>query len=218
MLKRNIKTLYFDYDGTLHDSIAVYAPAFRKAFDYLVEHGYANERSWADDEIAKWLGYNKEAMWQAFMPDLPEALKQEAGMLIGTEMNRRIEKGEARLYKHSLKVLRYLRQQGYRLVFISNCSDGYMQAHKKQFGLDDYFDEFITSQAYDYLPKWQILSILRGNQHENALMIGDRWMDMEAGIKNNMQTIGCRYGFGTTKELENATVLIDDVGELMGIL
>jgi len=31
-----IKTIYFDYDGTLHNSNKIYAPAFRKAYDFLV--------------------------------------------------------------------------------------------------------------------------------------------------------------------------------------
>ncbi len=59
----NIKTIYFDYDGTLHNSIKIYAPAFKKAYDFLVENNYAKQKMWRDEEIAKWLGYTSKILW-----------------------------------------------------------------------------------------------------------------------------------------------------------
>ena len=34
---KNIKNIVFDYDGTLHNSIKIYAPAFREAYNYLID-------------------------------------------------------------------------------------------------------------------------------------------------------------------------------------
>ena len=31
--------IIFDYDGTLHNSIKIYGPAFRKAYEYLIKEG-----------------------------------------------------------------------------------------------------------------------------------------------------------------------------------
>ena len=39
-----MKGVIFDYDGTLHESIRIYAPAFHKAYEYLVEKGHAPQR------------------------------------------------------------------------------------------------------------------------------------------------------------------------------
>lgn len=39
-----MKNLLFDYDGTLHDCIRIYDPAFWLAYRYLVASGYAPER------------------------------------------------------------------------------------------------------------------------------------------------------------------------------
>ena len=79
-----IKTIFFDYDGTLHNSIAVYAPSFRKAYQFLVEKELAEERLWTDQEISYWLGFNPEEMWQTFMPHLSESLREECSKIIGS--------------------------------------------------------------------------------------------------------------------------------------
>ena len=39
-----MKYIIFDYDGTLHNSIKIYKPAFLKAYDYLISNGYAKEK------------------------------------------------------------------------------------------------------------------------------------------------------------------------------
>ena len=67
-------TVFFDYDGTLHDSMHLYGPAFRRAYAALVTDGWAAPRTFSDEEIASWLGYSPAAMWASFMPELPEAI------------------------------------------------------------------------------------------------------------------------------------------------
>lgn len=78
-------TLVCDYDGTFHESIKIYAPAFRKAYAYLVEEKEALERAWTDAEISRWLGYNSKEMWKQFMPELNEEKKQQCSEMIGRE-------------------------------------------------------------------------------------------------------------------------------------
>ena len=34
-------TLLFDYDGTLHESLRLYAPAMQDAYDHLTARGFA---------------------------------------------------------------------------------------------------------------------------------------------------------------------------------
>ena len=48
---KKIKTIIFDYDGTLHDSTANYIAAFKRAYNYLIENEKAVPRDWKDDEI-----------------------------------------------------------------------------------------------------------------------------------------------------------------------
>jgi phosphoglycolate phosphatase len=213
-----IKTLFFDYDGTLHNSIKIYAPAFRCAYKYLVDQGVAQTRVWEDAEIAKWLGYNKQDMWQLFMPDLDPLIRDEASSLIGKEMNRLIAGGEAELYEGAIDTLSYLKSKGYRLVFISNCSTAYRDAASDMFNLPHYFELMICSEAYGYIPKHEILSNLLDNYPGESIIIGDRYQDIEAGLKNHIKCIGCSYGYGLEGELDEADLVIDDIRELKDIL
>ena len=213
-----VKTIYLDYDGTLHNSIKVYAPAFRKAYKFLVSRGAAPERRWIDQEISYWLGFSSQAMWEKFMPNLNIDLRQQASSLIGSEMGELIQAGKSILYEGAIETLTYLKAKGYRLVFISNCSKAYRDAARDTYQLMDFFDEMICSEDYDYVPKYEILELIKENYQPDGLMIGDRYQDIEAGHKNNMLTIGCNYGFCAEGELDLANHRISDITELTDLL
>lgn len=48
--------LLFDYDGTLHDSLAIYAPAVRAAYDALAARGLAEGEPPGVEAIRRWIG------------------------------------------------------------------------------------------------------------------------------------------------------------------
>ena len=132
-------TVFFDYDGTLHDSMHLYGPAFRRAYAALVTDGWAAPRTFSDEEIASWLGYSPAAMWASFMPELPEAIWQRASAAIGEEMRRLLAAGAGRLYPGAKAMLESLREEGCTLVFLSNCSGSYRDEHLAAFGLGGLF-------------------------------------------------------------------------------
>jgi len=215
-----IDTLVFDYDGTIHNSIVLYAPAFRKAFDYLVsltpdyviEAGYALDKDWTDEEISQWLGYTKDEMWSTFMPNLPEGIRNRAGKMIGDEMARLLRAGGSALYSNALETLATLESRGYKLIFLSNCSVSYMDNHKQLFELERYFDTFACAGAYPGLSKADILKGLISDGvlvPEKAAIIGDRRHDVDAGKSNGLVTIGCSYGFSRPGELDPCDMIID---------
>ncbi|WP_160674540.1 HAD family hydrolase [Clostridium sp. C8-1-8] len=214
----NIKTIFFDYDGTLHNSIRIYGPAFRKAYAFLIENGYAEERQWADREISYWLGFNPSDMWREFMPDLSDNLRDKASKIIAEEMRSLIEAGKPELYEGAIETLEYFKSKGIKLVFISNCKIYYRDCHKKLFSLDDYFEELACSEEYKYIPKYEILNIVKKSYQNDMLIVGDRKQDIEAGRKNGIFTIGCSYGFGLSGELEDADIIINDISDLRKLI
>jgi phosphoglycolate phosphatase len=113
-----------------------------------------------------------------------------------------------------LEVLSYLKSKGYHLVFISNCRIYYRDSHTQLFNLNEYFEELACSEEYNFIPKYEILSIISARYPRQMVIVGDRMQDMEAGRKNNIYTIGCRYGFSQEGELENADLIIDSIKEL----
>lgn len=79
-------TLFFDYDGTLHDCIRIYAPAFRKVYREMVAAGHCPTRQFSAPELCRWLGLSVPDMWNSFMPDLAQTLKDHYSTRIGEEM------------------------------------------------------------------------------------------------------------------------------------
>jgi phosphoglycolate phosphatase len=224
---QQVRTVFFDYDGCLHDSLVIYAPAFRKACEFLASIGLASPgqaslglteaREWPDADIRQWIGYSPVEMWQRFRPDLPAAIRQQASAVISQEMQRLIAAGRARLYPGTLATLAALHSKGLQLVLISHCREQYLQDHVAHFHLDRYFTRTIATETFAYASKAAILSQIAGHYPQKQVMVGDRWPDIAAGQASQMLTIGCRYGFGDDQELQDATILIDDVSELVPV-
>jgi len=215
---KGIKNIIFDYDGTLHNSIKIYGPAFRQAYKYLVEKGFAEERSWKDEEISKWLGFSSKDMWNSFIPELAEEEKHKCSNIIGALMLKCIKENKAELYSGALETLEYLRKKGFNLIFLSNCKVQYMNEHRRVFKLDNYFNYFYCTEEFDFLPKYEIVNSIKEKHQGDFIVIGDRYQDIEIAKVYNLYSIGCEYGYGSKEELEEAEVIITDISELKEIL
>lgn len=212
------KTICLDYDGTIHDSIQIYYKAFLKAYDYLVKNNYQPERNWTKDEVKKFLGQNPPEMWASFKPTLPESVIAIVSKMIGEAMKDSILNHEGVLFDGALDTLSYLKEKGYKLVYLSNSKNLYMEINKHEFKLDRYFDLFISSEMYQYIPKKDILGQLKPNLPQPILMVGDRIHDMESGHANKIDTVACLYGYGSIQEFVGATYRINDIKDLKTIL
>lgn len=213
-----IRTVILDYDGTIHDSTRNYIHAFEQAYAFLVEAGHAAPRDWADAEITKWLGYSSKAMWENFMPDLDEEIRAHASKMIGQILFEKAQTGQAVLYPGALETLQALKEKGYRLVFLSNCSRAYMEAHRESFNLDRYFDGMYCTEDFDFIPKYEIFESIQAVFPGGYLIVGDRFQDIEVAERHPVRTVGCRYGFGFPGELDSADMLIGDIRELNDLL
>ena len=212
-----INTIFLDYDGCLHNSLVIYAPAFRKAYEFLIESGFAQQREWHDIEITTWLNYNSQEMWERFQTFLDTDVRMKCMSIVSNEMQRLINIGMPELYPGALETLAVLKHRGYHLVFISNCRTYSRDSHEKLFGLNSYFEEMVCSEAYGYASKIEILRLIRTRFPKGQVMVGDRQVDIDAGHANGLPTIGCRYGYAQAGELDTADLLIDDVRELLSI-
>ena len=213
-----IRTIIFDYDGTLHDSTDNYILAFKKAYDYLVSQGKANPRTWENVEITKWLGFSSKDMWANFMPDLEENYQQVASRIIGDTLQQKVQADEAVLYPGALETMAYLKEAGYRLVFLSNCRHEYMEAHRQIFHLDRYFEGMYCTEDYNFLPKYNIFMQFKDKYEPPFLIVGDRSQDFEIGKVHQLKIIGCNYGYGTEQELKMSDIRINDIRDLKDIL
>ncbi|PKM51193.1 MAG: HAD family hydrolase [Firmicutes bacterium HGW-Firmicutes-7] len=209
-----IKTIFMDYDGTIHDSITIYAPAFNIAYKYLVNEGLADEKEWTNKEVSYWLGLSSKEMWEQFMPHIDEEMRKKASEIIGQELIKQIKLGKAKLFDGAIETLQYLKAKGYKLIFLSNCNSYYKEIHKSIFGLDRYFTELIGAQEFNYIPKSSILELVMQKYEPDMCIVGDRVQDINAGRMNGLKTFGCLYGYGLQNELEDADIKINNIIEL----
>lgn len=211
-------TLIFDWDGTLHNTKHLYGTAFRTAYSWLVSEGYAPEKEYTDDMVSIYLGMNAPVMWNTFMPQLPQEVKEHCSAMIGEHMVNAVRSGSAILYPGALEVLEITKHQGHRLVFLSNCKHAYMEAHRSFFELDRWFDAFYCSQDFGFIPKEEIFQTIRQHFEGPYIVIGDRASDLKIAQVHHLPSIGCAYGFGTSDEMLLAGTVAQDVTDLPGIL
>lgn len=201
--------LIFDYDGTLHNSMKTYAPAFRNTMKWLYDGGYITEnREYTDKEISYWLGFNSTDMWNSFRPGLDPEIREQARVLLGEDMARRIENGEGELFEGAGEILSELKDKGHTLIFLSNCRIHYMERHRRVFALDRFFDHFYCCEEFGFIPKYEIFRKIKPHHSGDFIVIGDRFHDIETASKNGLKSIGCGYGYGTPEELSDADLIV----------
>jgi phosphoglycolate phosphatase len=198
-------TVFLDYDGTLHDTMNLYGPAFRTAYASLVEQGVVEPKEFSDAFIASWLGWTIEDMWHTFQPQLPDEVWRPASRLIGSEMSRLMGEGQAALFPGVPEMLSALKDASHTLVLLSNSRRSYCDAHRAQFGLDRWLDDYLISEEFGDIPKWQIYERAAARFPLPHVMVGDRFHDMEVAQHAGIPVIGCAYGFGKPEELDVAT-------------
>lgn len=207
--------LVFDYDGTIHNCLKIYKPAFSEACQWLKAHGYPVKDSYSDSEIGYWLGFTSTDMWKMFQPELPADKRDLCRQIIGKAMAEGIRNGKAALYDGTEETLTALKKAGYRLIFLSNCRIRYQQQHTECFGLDRWFDAFYNAEEHNFIPKHEIFrQKVKADWQGDFIVIGDRFHDIETAVLNGVKSIGCGYGYGTPDELAKADIIIGSVTEI----
>ncbi len=218
-----IRTVIFDWDGTLHNTEHLYGSAVRLALKEAGAAGLVHDvppEKTTDGALKKYLGVTAAEMWADFMPELS---KEQAGEMIGrvgTYLESETKKGMAVLYEGAEDVLNELKGKGYKLLFLSNCQRNYMNVHRDYFHLDRWIDGFYCSEDFDYIPKPEIFLRIRDDWPGDFVMAGDRASDMAVGEVpgSKVITIGCSYGYGLPGDLAKADHIADDIRKIPEII
>lgn len=214
---KNVKSIIFDFDGTLHNTIKIYYPAFSEGVKILREHGFAKDFELSEENVAKFLGEKPTFAYDFLAKDADKNFKEEVMTLVGKKMDENIASGIGELYKGTIKVLEEL-YQNYDLYILSNCRESYLENALDVYKIKKYFKNYYAAETFDYIPKDEIIKKERKNLRKEIIFIGDRHHDMEAARKNNLKCIFCSYGFGDESEGKNANYKISSIEELLEIL
>ena len=202
LLRKMIKLIIFDLDGTLIDTRIDIANACNYA---LKQCGYPQRDI---DESNMLVGRGIDNLFRGAMPDEAVSEANVAGMrsFFVPYYN---EHGcdYTRPYDGVLDMLEGLRNKGLHFAVASNkYQEGTQQLVEKFFGKFDFVrilgqregkpikpDPLIVTEAMEGLP---------GVTKEEVLYVGDSNVDMETGINAGIKTIGVTWGFRSREELE----------------
>lgn len=214
---KNVKSIIFDFDGTLHNTIKIYYPAFSSGVEFLRNHGFAKDFELNEKNVSKFLGEKPNFAYDLIAKGADKNLKREVMSLVGKNMDENIKNGLGELYEGTIKVLEEL-SEDYDLYILSNCRESYLDSALDVYGIKKYFKKYFAAETYDFLPKEDIIKKERKNIREEIIFVGDRHHDMEAARINNLKSIFCSYGFGSEEEGKDASYKISSIGELLELL
>lgn len=209
-----IRTVIFDFDGTLHDSMRIYMSAFLEAYRWLCREGHAQPREFSEADIAKYVGLTADEMWASFAPHLSKDITGQAAKIVGSGMDRMMSDGTARMFPGTEAMLEKVKGAGLNCVFLSNCRVAYQEAARRAFGLDRWFSAYYNAEEFGGVPKEQIFPTIARQQPGAWLAVGDRYKDLNLARAHDLPSVGCLYGFGSRQELADATELADTVDQV----
>ena len=100
-----------------------------------------------------------------------------------------------KLYDNISETLKDLHKE-YKLMIVSNCQEGYIEAFLNYHKLNDCFDDIECNGKTGLDKAGNIKLIIERNQIKRAIYVGDTIIDYESAKDNNIPFIRTTYGFG----------------------
>lgn len=184
-----IRAVLFDIDGTLLNTTELIFQAYEHS---LKTHGHKIvERN----IMAKSIGKSLEDCYLDFAP------KGDPVLLSKTHNEFQIKNPHlAEVFPDTFRILKKLKKMGFKMAGITNRGKESGILSIKHTGLDKLLDFVLYREDVKKLkpnpePVLQALKKLK-IQKDEAIMVGDSFIDIECGKNAGVKTVGVTYGFG----------------------
>jgi len=211
------KYILFDLDGTLTDP----GVGITKAVQYALKKNNIVEESLST--LEKFIGPPLKESFVEFY-SFNEKMVSDSIQYF-REYFRKNGIFENKIYSGILDLLGELRNKGCKVVVATSKPTVFANTVLKNFGMMKYFDLVVGSNLDGTLGnKAEIINCIIENLKiknlEETIMIGDRKYDIIGAEKNNIDSIGVLYGYGSLEELEAArpTYIVDSISQLYELL
>jgi len=215
---QGIRAVIFDFDGTLAVLNIDFSLMRERIFDLMRRYG-AQEETIQEKYLLEIIDEVYQILWKVTPPNAEDFYKKAYDILYEVEM-KAAEMGK--LIPGTEATLKSLREKGIKIGIITrNCED----AVRKVFpNLNDFCDVFVSRNSVrkvkphpDHLTHAMELLKTSG---EESVMVGDHVIDVQAGKRVGMKTIGVLTGRTKKEEFEKAGAdyILRDVSELSELL
>lgn len=194
------KLIVFDLDGTLNQTENYAVPAMLAVLkDFGVDCFHEQDimdtfGAKDEDTIEKFFGEDAYKYNEIYWDRVTEYINEKYI-------------GRYKPYSGVKKMLKWLKREGYKLAVCSNADINYITNTLSLLKIESYFDDI-----QPLLPgKSKIDSLrclLKRIEPDEAVMVGDRYFDLEAAKANQLPFVACLYGYGKLDEFEGADELI----------
>lgn len=191
-MKTKKEAVLFDLDGTLWDSSREVLLCWNQVLSPL-------NRSISEAELSRLMGLTPREIGDVQFPDLAPAERYAlTDRCLDAEAPYLYERG-ARLYPQVRETLRQLHQR-YFIGLVSNCTEDYAQAFFHAHGLSSLFDDHETAGRTGLDKGQNIALLLRRNEIQQAIYVGDTAKDLAAAQAANIPFLFASWGFGKMQE------------------
>ncbi len=206
----NVSTLVFDLDGTISDP----SSGIVNCVNYALEKcGYPLQPA---EIISAQIGPPLDLMFGKFIPGITDS---QISDLVVAYRERFVVDGfsENILYDGIADTVDTLHKSGFRLGVCTSKPEKSARKVLQYFKLIHYF-EFVSGGDIGIAKQSQLANLLKNQLiDKDAVMIGDRGVDLSAGRNNGLRTVGVLWGFGSREELsaETPALILQNVAELL---
>lgn len=211
--------ILFDMDGTLLQTEKLSTPAFIRTFDQLRQKGLWQGETPDERELINVLGMTIEQIWDKLLPNASEeAIRSADEFLLDNEIQL-LKERVTELYPDVKSTLEKLHEKGFALFVASNGQEEYIDAICQEYELKPLMTDLYSAGRFRTHSKNDLVAkLLSDYKIGQAIMVGDRHSDVEAGRTNGLFTIGCDFGFAKPGELDGADVIITSFSQLLNHL
>ncbi len=211
-----VRTLIFDMDGTLVSSAKMAVASLNGALAEFFRKRNLEPPTFTDKDLYSWLGAPVNDFYRSILPEPHKDDWPEFHQLAAIH-ERNYLQAKRIAFPGALGVLDELRRRGYKLALVSNCNREYLddvldtQNLRERLDLATCIGDKTGSTKADRLT--HVLAELGGP----AVMIGDRFYDVEAAHACKIPAVGALYGYGGREELKDTSTWVGDVRELLDL-
>ncbi|MFP3871416.1 MAG: HAD family hydrolase [Candidatus Natronoplasma sp.] len=198
------KLAIFDLDGTLYKTEEVSVPALKRSFSK-----FGIELT--EEQILGQFGEPTEQIIKNLTPESKIHLKDEIEEEIAKNESALIP-SRGTLYQGVKEMLEELDKMGYDLTICSNGRDDYIRTVLKTTSIDEYFSA-VKSYTDGKSKSDMIEELLEEYSPKTAVMIGDRYHDIQAAKEVGIPSIGAGYGYGG-EEMRKADHVVSRASEI----
>lgn len=204
------RLIVFDLDGTLNQTENYGVPSMLGALNDMGYTGFTAK------DIIGTFGAKDEDTERFFFGDKAREKSKEYWQRVADYMHGPYKDAYAP-FEGVVPLLQWLQNEGYMTAVCSNTNEPFIKMVLGRLKITEYID--VIQETAPGLKKEDSLGfLLKREQPDMALMVGDRYFDKVAADKNHIPFAGCLYGYGKPEEFEGAAVLLNSPLDLIAYL